>query len=213
MITKVAGLLLLIVAELNATESTKRFITSPESNVIIAGMTTIHSWQITSREVEGWFESPLDFPVGPAATPRLEKVATRAEVSVPVISLKSDLVTARTAQRLLSEKTPAILYTLTELVAKAADKSDPTTYRFNALVSLVAAGVTNQISIPVHLTKLDGGRLKIVGTSPVKLSAFGIKSPSILPSPDSKNPVSEIKLSEDEVQFSFEWFLKPAPRR
>lgn len=196
------------------------FATQRGSKVTIDGNCTVHGWQVNSQTINGSFEAGTGFPFEPGTKIKPGKIEAHADVSVPVSSLKSDLVTERTAHQLLNvnQATPSIHYRLNELIAQAPPKSKEAGYEFDSRGALVVAGVTNQISMPIRVTPLGGGKLKIAGAIPLKLSAFGIKPPSIWTTPDSKNNrTMEIKLSEDEVKLSFEWLLEQeavaAPKR
>jgi hypothetical protein len=57
------------------------------------------------------------------------------------------------------------------------------------------AGVTNQISMPVTLTRVDKNKLKASGSVPLKMSSFKIKRPGLL----------GIVSADDDIVVSFDW--------
>ena len=62
---------------------------------------------------------------------------------------------------------------------------------------LAVAGVTNQITLPVTLTRVDKTKLKATGSIPLKMSSFKIERPGLL----------GIARADDDVVVSFEWLM------
>jgi hypothetical protein len=96
---------------------------------------------------------------------------------------------------------PRILFRFSELVLKTMPESKDASYLFDSRCELVLAGVTNQVSIPVSVLPLSGGKLKITGSTSIKFSDFRVR-PTISP---------EVKIW-DEVKFRFEWLVGQKPK-
>jgi polyisoprenoid-binding protein YceI len=66
---------------------------------------------------------------------------------------------------------------------------------------LVIAGATNKVTFPVTIEPLDEGKIKVSGSVPVKMTAYGIAPPA---------PVLAIGTLRcgDDVKISFDWTLK-----
>jgi polyisoprenoid-binding protein YceI len=51
-------------------------------------------------------------------------------------------------------------------------------FDFDAKGELVIAGKTNKVSFPITIEPLDGGKIKVSGTAPVKMTAYGVEPPA-----------------------------------
>lgn len=176
----------------------------------IKGTTSIHDWRARSCDVTGFMEVGPDFPQDRAAVAESLETRVRAEMSLPVRSLKSidlngkpfsakfdDLV--HTA--LQAETQPTISYRLTELV-RVRPVVIGASNHFESKGELSLGGVTNRVSIPVQIVVVEGGKLNVIGSATVRMSAFQIKPP--LP---VLVDIGRLKY-DDEVRVSFEWLLQ-----
>ena len=207
--TLVAGsiaLLLLAGLAVQAAETT-RFYARSGSKMRIEGTSNIHDWQVESPIIGGFIEVGPGFPVEPgqAATPG--KVQAKAEPFVTVRSLKSvekdgkpysDKMDEIMYEKLGAPKVQKITYYLTELELKEAAKSKDAPYVFEAKGELVVAGATNAITMPVNVVPLGEKKLKITGSTTVKMSDFKIEPPA------PKIALGLIKTG-DPVKISFDW--------
>jgi hypothetical protein len=146
-----------------------------------------------------------NFPVDPGAAG-----AARAEVSLPIRSLKSvdlegksfsAMLDGMSHQALHADTWPKAFYCLTELVRARTTGHGPP-YAFESKGQLSLAGVTNLVSMPVQVEPGEGENLKIVGSALIKMSAYKIVPP--LPANVDPGPLKY----EDEVRVSFEWLLQ-----
>jgi polyisoprenoid-binding protein YceI len=90
-----------------------------------------------------------------------------------------------------------IHYQLIELKVSAASSNKADCI---AQGRLTVAGVTNTITMPVTVERLEGHRIKVSGAIPLKMTAFNIKPPE---------PVGFFIKTGDEVRISFDWLLAP----
>ena len=95
---------------------------------------------------------------------------------------------------------PKIRYHLTELTLTQPAKSSDLPNMFEAKGELVVAGVTNSITMPVSVLPTKEKKLRISGSTTVKMTDFQI-DPS---SPDVG--LGQVRV-EDEVKLTFVWIL------
>jgi hypothetical protein len=201
---------LLLTPVLQAADALTRYDPAPGSKVRIEGTSSVHDWQVESSLIGGRLEVGSGFPTEPGQAIQPGKIDAKADVFIPVRSLKSVEKDGRPYSesmddimygKLLQPTHPRIQYHLTELVLKEAPKDTNAPYLFEAAGQLVVAGVTNHISMPLNVTPLGGKKLKITGTTTVKMTDFGIKPPA---------PALALGLIKtgDEVKLIFDWRLQ-----
>lgn len=192
-----------------------RFDARSGSKMRIEGTSNIHDWQVESGLIGGFLEVGPGFPTEPGQAVTPGKIEAKVFVRIPVRSLASiekDGKPYSTAmddimhEKLRMAETTNILYTLSELALKEAPKTKDAPYLFEAKGELVVAGATNQISMPVAITPLGDKKLKIAGTTSVKMTDYKVDPPA------PKLALGLIKTG-DEVKLIFEWVVaqkKPA---
>jgi hypothetical protein len=206
---------LLALLSLNAAAQTTRFDAKSGSKMRIEGTSSVHDWQVESPLIGGYLEVGPGFPVEPGQGATPGKVDAKAEAKISVRLLKSiekdgkpymDSMDEIMYGKLKIKEYPQIVYRLDELVLKepAKDKNSP--YLFDSKGELAVAGVTNKISMPVSILPLGENKLKISGTTVVKMTDFKIEPPA---------PTVALGLIKtgDEVKLIFDWMVvqkKPA---
>ncbi len=209
-VTVVLGLLAGL--SLQAADKTTRFYAKSGSKMRIEGTSNIHDWQVESPLIGGYFEVGPEFPVEPgqAATPG--KIEAHAEPFIMVRSLKSiekdgkpysDKMDEVMYEHLKALNVPSarIMYHLTELVLKEPAKSKESPYVCDSKGELVVAGVTNVISMPINILPLGDKKLKISGSTSVKMTSFSIQPPA------PKIALGMIKTGDD-VKLIFDWIVQ-----
>lgn len=175
------------------------------------GTSSIHDWQVESSLVGGSLEVGPGFPTEPGQAVQPGKIEAKGEVFVPVLSLKSieksgapysDKMDNVMWLHLKSSDYGRIVYHVSELVLKEPAKDKDSPYVFDSKGELTVAGVTNTISMPVNVFLLPDKKLKITGTTTVKMTDFKIEPPTPLGLPIA------IKTGDD-VKIIFEWMLAP----
>ena len=94
-----------------------------------------------------------------------------------------------------------IEFRLTELALQETPASADGPMKFDSKGDLAVAGVTNQITMPVVITRVQPNKLKVTGSVPLKMSSFGIKRPGLLG-----------MTAKDDIKISFEWLTAPAEK-
>jgi len=202
---------LLASSPLPAAGQMTRFDARSGSKMRIEGTSTVHDWQSESPLIMGFLEVGPNFPTEPgqAATPG--KVEARAEASITVRSLRSiekngspysDTMDDKMYSMFKQPEYPKIVFRLDELVLKEAAKDRASPYVFDAKGDLAIAGVTNKISMPISVLPMADKKLKITGTTQLKMTDFKISPASIV-----------FAKTGDDVKVRFEWMLgeKKAP--
>ena len=208
--TRLAALLLSVTIA-RAAEPAVRLDPMPGSKMRIEGTSSVHDWQVEGNLIGGRIEVGSDFPLEPGQSVPTGKVAASVNAFIPVRSLKSIEKDGRPYSdsmddimwgKLLMLNHPRILYRLEELTLKESPKSPADPYVFDAKGELVVAGVTNPIAMPVNITPLGGKKLKITGSTTVKMTDFKIEPPA------PKIALGFIKTG-DEVKLIFDWRVGP----
>jgi hypothetical protein len=172
----------------------------------IEGTSTVHDWQVESPIIGGYLKVGPGFPVEPgqAATPG--KMDATGEVKIPVNSLKSiekdgkpysDKMDEIMLGKLKSASNAFILFRLTELVLKETAKTKEDPYVFEVSGDLTVAGTTNKAKMTVNITPLGDRKLKLTGTTSVKMSDYKVEPPVLV----------GILSTGDAVKLIFDWPL------
>ena len=212
--TLIAGtiaLSLLATVSLPAADQMTTFTARSGSKMRIEGTSNIHDWQVESPLIGGMMEVGPNFPTEPgqAATPG--KVEAKAEVFIQVRSLKSlekdgkpysDKMDEVMWEHMKEPENKRIVYRLSELTLKEAAKTKDAPYVCEAKGDLAVAGVTNKITMTVNVLPLGDKKLKVTGTTNLKMTDFKIKPPA------PAIAMGMIKTGDD-VKLTFEWMLGP----
>lgn len=214
--TLIAGQTALFLAATIAAQAADQmttFASARGSKMRIEGTSNIHDWQVESPFIRGMLEVGPGFPMAPgqAATPG--KMDAHVSAMVQARSLNSiekdgrkysDSMDGIMWEHLKADKFPTIYYRLTELVLKEAPKSPDAPYLFDSKGDLAIAGVTNTISMPVSILPQADKKLKIAGSTTLKMTDFKIEPPA------PKLALGLIKTG-DAVKIIFEWMVAPRP--
>jgi len=202
-------LLLLAAGPSRAADSMTTYSAKKGGKMRIEGTSNIHDWQVESGIVGGTLNVGPGFPTEPGQVAQPGKVEAKAEVFVPVMSLKSleksgapysDAMDNVMYDHLKSADNARIIYRLKELVLKEAAKDNSSPNVFDSTGDLTVAGVTKSVSMPVNVWPLADKRLKITGTTTLKMTDFNVEPPS-------PKGLSLLIRTGDEVKIIFEWML------
>ena len=209
MIARIAALLLLATVSLPATAETTTFAARAGSKMRIEGTSNIHDWQVESPFIGGMMEVGPNFPMEPGQAVTPGKVEAKVDVFVQVRSLKSiekdgkpysDRMDEVMWEHMKEPENKRIVYRLSELTLKEAPKAKDAPYVFDATGELAVAGVTNKITMVVNVLPLGDKKLKITGTTNLKMTDYKIAPPA------PKIALGMIKTGDD-VKLVFEWML------
>lgn len=193
------------VQAIRAEESTNtiRYGAQPTgSKVKMEGTSTIHDWTVESPIIGGFMEVDSTFPE--SALTNAQAARPNVQVTILVRTLKSYMkkMDEVMQEHLNMAKFPKIEYRLMELKPKSAAGAAGA-LQFDAVGTLTVSGVTRTNTMPVTFERVDGGKLKVTGSTPLKMTDFGVQppAPSILGMPVIK--------TGDDIKISFEWLTAP----
>jgi polyisoprenoid-binding protein YceI len=177
-----------------------RYVPVPNSSKLrMDGTSTIHDWHAETDLIGGFMELEATFPEGGKGAPNIVK--HNVEVKISVRSLKTSggkRMDAVMQEHMKFEQHKSIEYRVLKLAPKAGAAG-----QFDATGALTIAGVTKTNTMPVTIERVDDTKLKVTGTTAVKMTDFGIKPPA----PDIAG-ISLIRTG-DEVKLKFEWVTAP----
>jgi RNA polymerase sigma factor (sigma-70 family) len=189
---------------------TGRFSARSGSRVRIEGTSNLHDWQVESPFVGGTLEIGPGFPLEPGQALEPGPVQAQAEVFIQVQTLKSvekdgrpysDKMDEIMYASMREDWNPKILFHLVEMSLEGATNYNGVLqYKFESRGELVVAGVTNEITMPVFVLPLGGGKLKISGGISLKMTSFEIDPPA------PRIALGLIKTGDD-VSIQFDWVV------
>jgi len=177
-------------------QNTIRYEAQPGgSKVKVDGTSTIHDWTIESQAVGGFME--LD----PAFDADLKTLSTppKVEVTIPVRQLKSGTKAMDNVmyEHMNLKDNPTIKYKLVNLTPRGGGAGGAPA-QFDAKGELTVSGVTKTNTMAVTMERLDKTKIKVKGSTSLKMTDFGIKPPA------PAIGLGMIKTGDD-VKLSFEW--------
>ena len=183
-----------------------RFRAAPTgSEVRIDGSANVHDWHMDGTLIGGTFELPagvtLDSTQAEIGGLKGDKLDAHATARIPVNSMQSGTEGMDSVmQQAMNQPTyPAIIFRLDTLTLKGPHAAN-TPFQFDAKGDLSLNGVTNQITMPVTIENAEKGQLKIIGSVPLKMTAFKVPPPVKL----------HLFTTVDDVKISFKWVVAPA---
>jgi polyisoprenoid-binding protein YceI len=171
---------------------------STGSKVSMEGTSTLHDWTMDTVMVGGYLEADAKFPESALTDPKAAKPVL--SVFMPVRSFKSGKASmdSRMQKEMNEPQFKRIEYKLIELKPKSAAGTTGA-LQFDAVGALTIVGKTLTNTMPVTIEKLADGKLKVVGSSELKMTDYGIKPPTTL----------GLFSTGDELKLKFEWLAAP----
>jgi len=127
------------------------------------------------------------------------KTMPKVEVTIRVRQLKSSdnkpSMDKVMYEHMNLKDNPVVKYRLLELKPKAAQGSAS---QFDAKGELTVSGVTRTNNMPITMERIDKTKIKVGGTTKLKMSDFGISPPTL-------SIVGVGIKTGDDVKLSFEW--------
>jgi polyisoprenoid-binding protein YceI len=185
------------------------------TSVKIDGTSSMHDWQMEGSTIGGYIEFGPGVSLDKTQTTPVgmqgDKVAAKVRAIIPVSTIHSkadhlpgtmdDLM----QQTMKADDFRTIEFTLTEMTFKGPHAAGQP-FEFDTKGELVIAGKTNKVNFPVSIEPLDGGKIKVIGTAPVKMTDFGV-------TPPAPNFGLGMMKCGDAVTIKFDWTLKAKEKK
>lgn len=173
-----------------------RYTGAPGSKVLIDGTSNIHDWTVEGNVIAGTLDVDKEALQKGAAGP----VKADVNVIITVRSLKSgkEKMDEVMQEHMKADEFPRITYTLSELKIVKAEGG---ALQCESVGNLTVSGVTNKITMPVTIAKVDDEKYKITGKIDLKMTSFKI------PPPQPKLAMGLIKTGDD-VKVAVEWVVR-----
>src|ERR1041385_7570391 len=170
------SLVFFLTAAASQAADTVKYMAQPGSEVRIDGTSNIHDWTIKGQIISGSMEVSSDFDKDLKSLAPVPKV----DVSIPVRSLKSEFkkMDEVMGEHMNIKQFPSIKYQLTAMTLKSEPKTPNGPAEYSTTGDLTISGVKKSIEMPVTIERVEGGKLRIKGSAPVKMTDHGIKPPS-----------------------------------
>jgi polyisoprenoid-binding protein YceI len=168
-----------------------RFLGTQGSVVQVEGTSTLHAWKMESANIAGQITAP---------TPDNWNAPAKAVVTIPVASIKSEhaKMDKLMADALKAKQNPEIRFEMTSATPAQASAN---AFVLKTQGKLTIAGVTRDVAFDVQGSKNADGRYTLVGQTPIRMTAFGIKPPTAM--------MGTIKTGDD-VKVTFRWVVEKA---
>ena len=165
------------------------------------GTSTMHDWTMKTAIISGYIEADANFPE--SALTNTAAASPKVVANLPVRAFKSDKakMDEKMQEHMQTDKFLRIEYRLISLKPKSKPGATGPV-EFDALGTLTIVGKTVTNTMPVTIEKKDG-KLKVVGSTPLKMTDYGLKAPVI-----SLLGIPTISVG-NELKIKFEWALAP----
>jgi hypothetical protein len=180
------------------------------TSVKIDGTSSLHDWEMEGSSIGGYIEfgAGVTLDKAQSAPGGLQggKVPAKVHVIIPVSTIhsKADHLPGTMDDLMLkamkADDFRTIGYTLTEMTFKGPHAAGAP-FDLDTKGELVIAGKTNQVSFPVTIEPLDGGKIRVIGAAPVKMTDYGLVPPA-------PNFGLGMMKCGDGVTIKFDWTLK-----
>lgn len=172
------------------------FTLHSESKVWVEGTSSIHDWTCNVDQVKGSFVS-ADAASGIVPLSRVEVV-----VPVEEIACKNGTMNKKTYEALKSDEHPTIRYELD--VSEVLSGSAADRFELRTTGHLTIAGVERAVEMTVTGKRLEDGRFRFSGQTPLLMTDYGIDPPRAM--------LGTLKTG-DEVVVHFDVVAEPSNAR
>ena len=157
------------------------------TSVTIKGTSTFHDWEMIGPSIGGFLEVPagVSFDTNQATLPGLKDgvlpASGRASILVRTIHSQvehlPDVMDGLMQTAMKQTNFSAIVYKVGELKLQQPHAAGQP-FTFDAKGELAIAGVTNKVDFPVTIVPLDKTKIKISGTTKLKMSDYKVEPPA-----------------------------------
>jgi polyisoprenoid-binding protein YceI len=146
----------------------------PESRIWVEGTSTVRSFRCEAKN----FTAALDAEDGaPVAVLAGTKAVNAVSVSIPAggLDCNNGTMNGHMMKAIRAKENPEISFKLAAY--QLAKQGDGQAVTMDG--SLTLGGVTRPVTLSAKASAVDGG-LQVVGSTPLKLSEYGLKAPSLM---------------------------------
>lgn len=176
--TRTIGLgLVLAATSVAGAQATARLAVAPTSKLWIEGTSNVHDWKCETTTIDAAIDiDALASQLAIALPKALKKVA----VKVPAKSLKCGhgKMDDNMYKALKADDNSEISFIMSSFETLPAES--PEVFTIRAAGTLKIAGAENPVTMDVVATRLPDGTIRAIGTVPIKMTAFGVKPPSVM---------------------------------
>ena len=188
-----------------------RYNSQPQgTSVKVDGTSTAHDWEMQGVLIGGYIEFgpavkwDASQPVIGGVTDGKVPAKVYSHIAVRSIHAKvehgADIMDGLMQKALRAEEFSQIEYNLTEMTFKGPHTAG-TPFALDTTGNLAIGGVTNKVSFPVTLEVLEGDKIKISATVPLKMTAFHVDPPA-------PNIGLGLMRCGDDIKILIDWTLK-----
>lgn len=151
------------------------------SSMQISGTSTLHDWTCDVGGLDGTLMADAAASEAPDEAVPLSAV-TGVQVSVPVdrIDCDKDRMNRNLREAMKANAYPEILFSLSDATLAPLPDSSASWFRVDASGELIISGTRKQVALDVRGQRLDDGRLRFVGETPLLMSDFDVERPSFM---------------------------------
>jgi len=175
-----------------------------KGKVRVQGSSNLDDWQVESVSIQGVLDLGSGFPPQPTQKAASGPIAARARIELSALSLKSvekdgkpfsNKMDEIMYEKLRAPAHPKIVYRLQRLLLKEASENAEAPFLLESAGELLVAGITNQITVPIKLWNMENNRLKLSGSTSLRMTDFRIEPPSPKIALGFINTDNDVKLS------------------
>ncbi len=158
-------------------------VDSEATSMTIAGTSTLHDWTCDVPGLEGRFQIEMaesDAADGSSTVPMQGLPAVNVQIPVQQIDCGKDRMNGNLRDALQANAYPTILFSIKSASFDALPDSSGTWFQVDATGELIVAGSRQEVTLDVKGERLDDGRLRFVGETPLKMTDFDVDPPSFM---------------------------------
>lgn len=150
------------------------------STMTISGTSTLHDWTCQVEAVEGYLRTK-QVPAEAASDVGLgELSAVSVKIPVQQIECGKDRMNGNLREALQANAYPTIIFQLQTASVAPLPDSAGAWFQVEAEGRLAVAGTWQPVRLDVRGQRLDDGRLRFVGETPLTMTSFDVDPPSFM---------------------------------
>jgi hypothetical protein len=159
----------------------KVFTVEPTSKLWVDGTSTLHSFTLEAKQIDGSLQANSFFASRTSASQQGETIE-QMEITIPVVKLESGHsgMNSNMQEAMKADKFPNILYRLVSAEMKDNTTNSSSTSILSTQGYLKIAGVEKMIDMEVAAKRLPSGEIELTGSKDLLMTDFGIDPPTMM---------------------------------